>query len=52
MFQISVRQQNGRQCFVLKFAAHREAAISRKLLLREIRDFGDEARVNWNNHVV
>lgn len=52
MFQVSHRQGNGRQFFILKFSTHRDAALSRKLLLREILDFGVEARVNWNMHVV
>ncbi len=47
-FQISICTRWGRPCFVMKFATHRDAAISRKLLLREVLDFGPVARTNWD----
>lgn len=35
-------------CFIIKFLTHRDAAISRKILLREMSDFGENARGNWD----
>lgn len=47
-FQISISHRFGQPCFIIKFATHRDAAISRKILLREIMDFGTLARTNWD----
>ena len=38
----------GRWCLIIKFVTHRDAAISRKILLREMSDFGAVARGNWD----
>lgn len=46
--EISVCRRYNRLRFLLDFETHREAALSRKQLLREVWDFGPTARANWD----
>lgn len=48
MVQIHTSYRNGRPCYVMRFPTHRDAALARKLLLREVREFGPLARANWD----
>lgn len=48
IFQISVCRRYNRLRFLLDFETHRDAALSRKQLLREVWDFGPSARANWD----
>ncbi|KAG4075879.1 hypothetical protein HA402_003705 [Bradysia odoriphaga] len=46
--EICYYMRRGGPCYLLRFASHREAALSRKVLLRELMDFGPSARGNWD----
>ncbi|XP_037033757.1 dead end protein homolog 1-like [Bradysia coprophila] len=46
--EISICHHKGGIRFLLDFETHREAALSRKQLLREVWDFGPLARTNWD----